>query len=73
MNEAIKELRNFFKSDLWTKACLEDQPVISDNGIVLNKDNSVGLDTKINLALDFEGKFNDFARAYMQWRKDNNK
>ena len=69
MNKAVKELRQFFKSQLWTDACFDDQPIVSDQGIVGGK--GIELDTKINLALDFEGQFNEMAHKYMKWRKEN--
>jgi len=70
LNTAIRELRKFFKSELWTSACLDDQPTISEGGFV--GEGPVQVNTKINLALDFEGKFNDMAHKYMKWRKNNN-
>lgn len=70
MEQAVKTLRAYFKSPEWTAACQdEQQPTISDNGVVGN--DVLKLDTKVNLALEFEGKFNEFARTYMQYRKDN--
>ena len=71
MNEAINNLRKYFKSEEWSKACMDDaQPVISDDGIKWNESKTVGLSTKINLALDFEGYFNEMASKYMKYRKE---
>ena len=77
MNNAIKELRKFFKSNIWSEACFDnEQPIISDKGILCSelKINGVPvcIDAKINLALKFEGDFNEMAHKYMQYRKDNN-
>ena len=69
MQEVIKQLRKFFKSDVWSTACAEDQPIVSDNGLTGKEGDEVRLDTKINLALDFEGYFNEMAHTYMKWRK----
>lgn len=71
MNEAIKTLRKYFKSEEWIKACFDEkQPTISDQGLVGSK--GVFIDTKINLALEFEGGFNEMAAKYMKYRNENN-
>lgn len=71
MNDAIRALRRYFKSEEWRAACLDpQQPVVSDQGLVCNADRSVCLNTKINLALEFEGQFNEMAARYMRYRKE---
>lgn len=44
-------------------------PLVSEGGMVYTEGNGIGLDTTINLALKFEGDFNEMAHQYMQWRK----
>lgn len=77
MKEAVEALTKFFESDIWSQACRDtNQPMVHEGGIeehqttIMGEKVTIGMDFNINLALDFEGKFNEMRHTYMRYRKE---
>lgn len=68
MTSIIKTLRKFFRSRFWRFIVAHDPTTVSHK-VVSGRHTSVILNTRISISLWVEGKFNEAAAAYMQWRK----